>query len=468
MNIYKNLSVLLSIALFTTQALAYNTTYWNWKIIDTNQINFPKTFLWGTATHAYNVEGNTTNNTWYAWETHTNADGTPWAQERSENTCDHWNCYRADIQHMKKMGLKSYAFSIEWSKVEPHEGHFDSTALQHYADVCNELVRNGIKPVVILKDYRDPLWFAYRGGFEQKDNIKLFVRFCAKVFEQLHDKTHMWITFWSPESYATNGYLQGKTPPGKKNIPLTIEVLKNTLEAHVSVYKKLKSMPGGKTAHIGITKHVYQLDPWNSWNPLDHLACFITNKLINETFYDFFTTGTFAINIPGIGPFKVSVNHKNSYAPKSLDFIGINHYSHGYINNFKWVENPDEIPTDIKGFTIYPEGLYLAIKEISQNIATKLDIPMYVTQNGIATADDSLQDLFLKRYMYALSKAVKDGFDVRGYFYWTLMDGYLWGSYDKKMGLLSVDHDTQKRTRKNGAQHYIDVIKRSRSTKQKA
>jgi len=343
--------------------------------------------------------------------------------------------------------------------VEPHEGFFDIAALQHYANVCDELVRNGIKPVIILKDYCDPLWFAYRGGFEVANNIKFFIRFCVKVFEKLHEKAHRWITFWSPEDYAANGYFYGRTPPGKKNMQLMAEVLKNMLEAHVGVYKALKSMPGGNKTKIGITKHVYQLEPWNNWNPLDHFACIIASKLINEPFYNFFTTGILNISIPGIGSCKASVQHKNAYAPKSLDFIGINHYSHGYMNNFKQISNPDEIPTDIDNFTIYPEGLYFAIKQVSQEIAEKLDIPIFVTQNGIATTDDSVQDLFLKRYLYTLSKSIEDGFNVQGYFYWTLMDCYLWGSYDKKMGLLSVDRTTQHRALKPGAQYYIDLIK---------
>jgi len=451
-------STLISL-LISSSSIIYNTPYWNWKTIDTNDIQFPSTFLWGAATHAYEVEGNSTNNTWYAWETHVNKDGTQFAQERSGIACDHWHRYKDDIRHMKEMGLKTYALSIEWSKVEPHEGYFDSVALQHYVDVCNELIANNLKPIIILKDYRDPLWFAYRGGFENRDNTALFVRFCSKIFSKLHDKAYLWITFWSPANYAANGYLNGITPPGKKNMQQTAEVLKNVLNAHVMVYKTLKSMPGGKKAQIGITKYIYQLEPWNKWNPLDHLACTIANKLINESFYTFFTTGIFNVTIPGIGTYQAWVNHKNPYAPKSLDFIGINHYSHGYMNNFKQVANTDEIPTDIEGFTIYPEGLYFAIEDVHQKLAEKLDIPMYVTQNGIATTDDSLQDLFLKRYLYALSKAVNDGFDVRGYFYWTLMDCYLWGSYDKKMGLLDVDRSTQERTTKPGAKYYIDVIK---------
>ncbi len=427
-----------------------NMIHWDWKTINPLEVSFPQSFLWGTTTNAYEVEGNSINNTWYLWETETKKDGTPWAHERSAHSCDHWNRYKQDIKKMKQMGLTAYCFSLSWDKIEPFEGHFDANALQHYVDVCNELVHNNIKPVIIFKDYRDPIWFACKGGFEKVENISYFVRFCKTVFEQLHDKVDQWITFWSPEGYALNGHFRGDIPPGKKNMQCAAIVLKNILEAHVQTYQACKETEG-VTAQIGITKHVYPIESWNNINPLDRVACWMTNKLMNEPIYNFFTTGTFSIKIPLVGPYYASVTHKNTYAPKTLDFVGINYHSHGYMNNFELMTNPDEIQTDIDIFSIYPEGLYEAVKEVSKNMAQQLAIPLYIIQNGIATTDASTQEFFLKRHLYALSKAINDGFDVRGYFYWTFMDCYSWGSY--KMGLL-----TKEREDKEGAQYFIDLI----------
>ena len=430
----------------TTVTAKPNTIYWDWKTINPLEVSFPESFLWGTTTNAYEVEGNCTNNTWYLWETETK-NGKPWATERSANACDHWNRYKQDIQKMKEMGLKAYCFSLSWEKIEPCEGYFDDNALQHYVDVCDELIRNNIKPIIILKDYRDPIWFAHKGGFEKEENITYFVRFCKKVFEQLHNKVNQWTTFWNPEVYAINGYLMGSLPPGKKNMHTAATVLKNIVEAHVQVYRAGKEID--ETAQIGITKHIYPVEPWNNANPLDHLACRMTNKLMNELLYNFFTKGKFSIKIPLL----CSVTHKNDYAPKSLDFIGISYHSHGYMNNFKPMRNPNEIKTDIDRFSVYPEGLYEAIKQVAEQVAKPLNIPIYITQNGVATTDASTQDLFLKRHLYALAKAIDDGFDVRGYFYWTFMDCYSWGAFDIKMGLL-----TQDREDKEGAQYFIDVI----------
>lgn len=266
-------TLLLSITLLTTTVTAkQNTIYWDWKTINPLEVSFPESFLWGTITHAYEVEGNCINNTWYLWETETK-NGKPWATERSAHACDHWNRYKEDIQKMKEMGLKAYCFSLSWEKIEPCEGYFDDNALQHYVDVCDELVRNNIKPIIIIKDYRDPIWFAHKGGFEKEENITYFIRFCKTVFERLHDKVGQWTTFWNPEVYAINGYLMGSLPPGKKNMHTAATVLKNIGQAHVQAYRAGKEID--ETTQIGITKHVYPVEPWNNLNPLDRLACWI-------------------------------------------------------------------------------------------------------------------------------------------------------------------------------------------------
>ena len=124
------------------------------------------------------------------------------------------------------------------------------------------------------------------------------------------------------------------------------------------------------------------------------------------------------------------------------------------------VGNPSEMPTDVPGMTVYPEGLYLAIKEISEKIAKKLNIPMIITQNGIATRDESMRDLFIKRHLYALHKAKTEGHNVEGYYYYSFLDGFSWGSYDTQFGLFSVDPGTKRRTLKSGALPYLSTIKK--------
>lgn len=446
------------ILLFLTHCTLLPTTYWKWQDININTMQFPASFQWGLTTLSYETEGYAKTSTWYAWENQTNLQNKPFTASRSGNGVAHLQNYKEDVQLMKEMGITTYCFSLDWSRIEPEQGRFDETVLQQYSDLCDELTKNNIAITVILKDYCDPLWWGYLGGFEYEKNIYLFERYCLKMFTALGSKVDRWITFWAPENYAVLGYLTGSTPPGIRNLHRATTVLKNELEAHVRVYKAIKAAPRGNTSRVGIIKHVHLLEPWHIW---DRASCYVANMLTNNSFYNFFTTGNFSVKIPLPGKIGAWVEHANAFAPKSLDFIGINYYSHGYIKNiFNHISNPSEIPTDVAGMTVYPEGLYFAIKEISNNIAKKLNIPMIITQNGIATRDESVRDLFIKRHIYALHKAKTEGHDVEGYYYYSFLDGFSWGSYDTRFGLFSVDRVTMERNLKSGAQYYCDVIQK--------
>lgn len=441
------------LAITTLNAAPWDWRHADWSTIKTEEATFPQAdFLWGAATSAHQTEGHCTNNTWSRWEAEGHETGGH-CQEPSGIACDHWNRYKEDIQLLKKAGLNAYRFSIEWSKIEHREGEFSEAALQHYEDVCDELAKNNIKACVTLHHYTDPLWFADKGGFEKAENVHYFVEFCEKVIDRLHNKVHLWFTFNSPCGYAARGYQQGATPPGKKNMALMIEVYKNLLEAHVQTYRTLKPRyrDGVK---IGILKNIAQLDPYNPYNPLDKLACSIATGLLDTNFYGFFTTGTFSNWIPWY-------THSNPQAVGALDFIGLNYYSHIYMKNFGKALNPDEELTQNPNYSVYPEGLYRALTTINDNVAKPLHIPIYVTENGIATDDDTQRDRFLKRYLFAISKALEDGIPVKGYIHWSLLDNYEWGSYDKHYGIYTVDRQTQERTLKPGAQYLTDCASKT-------
>lgn len=434
------------------------TTYWKWQNINISNMQFPASFEWGLTTLAYEAEGYAKTSTWYAWENHVTYNGTPFTKTHSGNGIAHLANSSEDIQLMKQMGITTYCFSLDWSRIEPQQGHFSEEYLQEIIDFCDELVKNNITITIILKDLCEPLWWGYIGGFEHEKNIHLFERYCVKMYTLLGTKVNRWITFWTPENYAVLGYLIGSTPPGIRNLHRTATVLKNELEAHVRVYQSIKASPHGNTSRIGIIKHMHLLEPWHIW---DRASCYVANALTNDSFYTFFTQGTFNIRVPLPGNAGAWVNHTNAFAPKSLDFIGINYYSHGYIKNiFNHVSNPSEIPTDVPGMTVYPEGLYFAIKEISDSVAKKLNIPIIITQNGIATHDESIRDLFIKRHLYAVHKAKTEGHMVEGYYYYSFLDGFAWGSYDTQFGLCAVDPNTLKRTVKSGAQYYCDMLKK--------
>jgi beta-glucosidase len=419
---------------------------WPWHSIEKTEAfpaqitDFPENFVFGVGTSAYQVEADCNNSTYATW-----ISKDPQFQEKPGIACAHDDRYKEDIQLMKMLGVHAYRFSIEWSKIEPREGEFDYNVLFHYARVIKELIANGIQPVIGFHHYSDPQWFMDLGGFEKKRNKKFFTRFCIKAYATLNQACAfcnlpeslqpLWLTFNSPAAYAANGYLTGIRPPGKQNLNCMLNVLANMLDAHVMVYHALKKLPNSNQSKIGITHNIYQLDPLNPYNPIHRIKCYFANQIVHSCIYDFFTTGVMSVRLP----LKASIYHTNHLAKTSLDFVGLNYYGHGYMATTGGPITPtDEIPTQSR-YTVYAEGIYRAIKELSDKLANPLDIPIYITENGVAADSEEVRELFLKRYLYAIARAIKRGYDVRGYFYWSFMDNFEWGSYTPKFGLFEVD-----------------------------
>lgn len=426
--------------------------------------NNKEPFLWGVATSAYQVEGKAgfdgkkdePRNQWEAFEGKQVEIGgkmcTP-VPYISGDACKHWEKYKEDIDLAKKLGFNTFRLSIAWEKVEPKCGEFSQDALRHYEDVCKYIVDKGIKPVITLHHYTDPFWFAGIGGFEKEENIKYFVKFCEQVFTRLNKYRPLWFTFNTFEGYAMPGYSQGTKPPFKKDMGLAIEVLKNLLESHVRVYRALKLIDCN--SNIGIYKNIHQLDPWNLLNPIDILVGYIGDYIVNDSIYNFFKTGVFKVWIP----FKVNMNYEDKSAIGALDQVGLNYYSGKFVKNGKFITRPGCMPTQNKEHCAYPEGFYRAIKDVSRDFAMPLNIPIYVTENGVAALSDADRGTFYKQYLYALSKAIQEGADVRGYVTWTLMDNYEWThGYNVKYGLCSVDHETQERKLKPGTEFLLEVV----------
>ncbi len=441
---------------------------WDWSKIDTSQKHFPKDFLWGVATAAHQIEGGHQNiNSFGWWEQQKKANGKPTIEngDLSGDACDSWNRFLEDIQLMKALHVNAYRFSVSWSKIMPAPGVVDSAALQHYVILCDSLLANGIKPMVTLHHFTEPLWFYRKGAFEKEENLQDFIDFSETVYNALHKKVKYWCTFNEPSVYMFDSYFTGNFPPGVTDPEKAAAVLYNMMQAHVRVFKKFKSLPGGEDTKIGLVKNMMQLDAYRKWNILDQFIKYNADANYNEVLLRLFRTGEYKFYMPGMIDFKADIPD----APNSLDFIGLNYYSH---YAFKFTGNieasleplpfPGEVMTDMD-YTIYPEGIYRAIKRISQ-----LHKPIIITENGIADAKDDRRALFIDRSLYAVSKAIEDGYDVRGYFYWSLMDNFEWNfGFDKRFGLYEVDFKTKKRTLRQGAKKYIEIIDKAKGESKK-
>ena len=431
---------------------------WNWEDININNIKFPPQFIWGTATASHQVEGNCLNN-WSEFEKGFKSDGSPNIinHQISGLACDHWNRYSEDIDLINELGVSFYRFSIEWSKIQPDQNTFNQESLDHYSKFIDTLLEKNIQPVITLHHFTHPIWFDQLGAFEKEENIRIFVKFCIKVFNEYSNRVTYWCTINEPAVVATQGYFSGMFPPGKQNPQLAAIVLKNLLLAHVDSYRALKSLDNGPKAKIGLVKNINQFEPWRRWYILDWAVSRVVDYFFNGAALKFLNTGQFNIRVPGLAWIK----YKNKYAIDSMDFFGLNYYSHNHLKIKLSLNEPfilkykkNDTMTDMP-YTIYAEGIYRAIKLVS-----KLNKPIIITENGIADKYDNKRSLFIQRYLYAVHKAINDGFNVKGYFYWSLMDNFEWAfGYDMKFGLFSVNFKTQERNLRNGSGAFIDIVK---------
>jgi beta-glucosidase len=419
---------------------------WDWRTINMDAVKFPANFVWGVAVAEYQVSG---------------GDNSQWAQAARLKTvpacgtaCDSYNRMDEDIACIKKLGVKSFRFSVGWDRIEPVEGKFDEEVIAHYQTFCDKLLAAGIEPMVTLHHFVHPNWFEKKGGFEKTANLKYFLRFALRTFDALKDKVRMWITINEPGPYVFESYLRGVWPPHKTMaFHLGGHVMANLLRAHVMTYTAIKSLPEGANMMIGFAHSVTYMDPYHDYQPMEKAVCSWFNHYFHDAVTKFFKTGIFHWSAL---PHSVHMEIPN--AKKSLDFVGLNYYANvkialGPTNFGAPAYRKGDIPTDMP-YGLYPEGMYRAIQDLSH-----IGVPIYITETGLADAKDNRRAQMIRSYAYAISKAIADGYDVRGCYYWSLLDNYEWAfGYTKKFGLYEVDMKTKERKLRAGAQAYIDLV----------
>ncbi len=387
-------------------------------------------------------------------------------------------------------GFNTVRFSTELALLQPNgPDSWDKSVADHYAQRFIAMIKKGITPAVCFHHYTDPVWFEDLGGFEKIENVDYFMQACVKLYTHIMTMVSndeqavqalqniappLWITFNAPDGYAFRGYYAKGGPPAVKSISRTAEVLKNTLEAHVRVYHGIKSafkklnLSTIAAPKVGFLKNIHQVDPARETDTQKRLASVnnfvlsFADQIQNQAVYSFFIKGEFWTQVPVPG-FKVNIKHTNKKAIGATDFVGLNYYSNRYQFFTKKLDITDEsLTTDGDTYYHYPCGMYRAIVELHERFLKPLskvaqrDVPMLVAENGIATNDNTKRARFYHEYMYAIMRAVQDGYKVYGYLPWTFFDNYEWpalkNNTERNYGVFSVSQDGTHLKLKAGSQ----------------
>lgn len=411
---------------------------------------FPQDFLWGVATSAFQLEGSPY------------ADWSSWDEllcKKPEIT-NHYNCYKDDLRLLNELGVNSYRFSIEWSRIQPRENKWDDSAIAHYQDIINILLENGIIPIATLHHFTHPLWFIRKYPWHEQSSIERFKDYVCKIIDSIKGIKYF-ITFNEPYVLLLGGYLEGCMPPGIKDFKYFLRALENILICHSNCYEIIHNKIND--AMVSISHNMAAFAPWWQYNPLDKLLCMMAKRFYNHSIIDAFDTGVLSIEFPLKQVVKIEVPIKGR-----LDFFGLNYYTrlHMRFNPFKkmFVElrhrDIDGYGLTDLGWEIHPKGLERVIK-----LASRLRVPIIITENGIATRSDQKKLAYMKRHIEVVEKCLSKGIDIRGYFYWSLIDNYEWlQGLDSRFGLYRVDFKTFERTPTTAAKYYSFLINKARES----
>lgn len=419
---------------------------------------FAPGFLIGASTAAHQVEGNNTHNDCWVME---NIPHTLYA-DRSGDAVDHYNRYEEDIRLLAQAGLNAYRFSIEWARIEPEEGKFDDSEIEHYRKVIHFCKDNGVEPMITLHHFSSPAWIISKGGWEAESVIEDFVRYCRYVIERLGKE----VTFVCTINEANirlqiadimKRYAMAATRAAEtagKDAESALQMGMN-FKALMEM-QQLSAMETAQAFGIADPQRVHNFQ--SACTPQgDSIICrahVAAREAIKEicpnlkvglslSFHDFQPQ-------PGCEAVAEKEWDKEflHYLPyiKDDDYLGVQNYTRSLIGPDGLLPTPVGAELTQAGYEYYPQGL----EHVLRLAAKSFKKPLYVTENGIATDDDARRVAFIETALEGVRHCIADGLPIKGYFHWSLMDNFEWQKgYAMTFGLIAVDRENgQKRTPK--------------------
>ena len=427
---------------------------------------FPEGFLWGAASSSAQVEGgwNEGGRTPSIW------DIAPKKKikngEDCHTACGHYHRFREDVALMKELGLKSYRFSVSWSRVIPEEGRVSAEGIKFYSDLVDALLEAGIEPLVTVYHWDMPVWVYKKGGWMSEKIIPLFRDYTKVLVDALSDRVTWWMTINEPACFIMNGYMQGVHAPFKHDYLSLPKLSRNCMLAHAEAVKTIRQY-AKKTPKVGVAfssgAFIPKAETASEIDKARKNSVEEGNGLLsNRWWMDPIILGK---PVRAYGIYSSSEKDmKNICQP--LDFMGLNIYTS--LNYSDWGQETEKpapgLPRNSLGWVIDERVMYWNVKFIYE----RYKLPIMITENGVALNDavsldgavhDPLRTDFIRRYLGQLKRAIDEGVPVIGYQHWSVMDNFEWAEgYDPRFGLIYVDFTTGKRTVKDSAWDYKKII----------
>ena len=442
---------------------------------DTSSTRFPRGFLWGAATSAYQIEGSPLADGAgpSIWHRFSHTPGWTANGETGDVAADHYRRWAGDVELMRELGLNAYRFSVSWSRVLPEgTGKVNRAGLAFYDRLVDALLGAGIEPLVTLYHWDLPAAVDDRGGWLNPDVAEWFAEYTTVVARALDDRVKTWVTLNEPWVVTDGGYLHGPLAPGHRNLFEAPIATHNLLRAHgrgVQAYRA-----AGRN-RIGIVVNLEPKYP-GSDSAADVAATRRADAYMNRQYLDPVLLGSYPDEMREIfgeaWPERAAADMELIRQP--IDFVGINYYTRSVS-----VDDPALLPVRARsvpqpqhartetGWEVYAPALTRVLLWVKERYG---GIPLYITENGAAfydpphaidgRIDDPLRVWYLREHLLAALDAIRQGVDLRGYFAWSLLDNYEWSlGYAKRFGIIHVNYQTQERTPKASAKYYSEVIR---------
>ena len=390
-------------------------------------LKFPDGFLWGTATSPTQVEGHVVNE----WTDYVAPDGS-----HCRTACNHYHRYEEDVAWMAELGVNAYRMGVEWSRLQAAPfAPLNPKELAHYVHLLDCLKAVNITPMVVLHHFSNPPWISAAGGWLNPATVPAFVDYVTKLVSALKDRIYLWNTFNEPDTYASLTYLIGGFPPFHKwRFRSYWKVIKHMAEAHMQASRVIRREgTGGKTPEVGIAKNWTYFEAFQKYSIWDHTLAAACHHAFNRFVLDAFLGGR---------------RHEAS------TFLGVNYYGRARLKHFQAL-----VPTNgvskarLKQLGVICDDMFerhpSGFGTILNKFHRRYGLPIYITEHGAASANDDFRICDLTQHLHALQGAMNNGVDVRGFFYWSLLDNFEWQfGHSKKFGLVTVDFNDEKLPRK--------------------